>query len=139
MTLQARFGRSSAESDIPIACLVSDAVGDIMCIRDIQTVTGRWRVQKAEPTSGDKMPGIGVLIRKDTPTTGVMRILGDVTGIFSGMSVLEDYYVGASGSLVNPAPAPDPGESVWVQKFGFPVSGDVLRLTGESWMVLRKL
>jgi len=139
VTLLARFGRSSAQSDVLVACLSTDSVGDIMCIRDVQTATGRWRVTKAQPTDPGMMPGIGVLVEKQTPTTGVMRVLGDVEGIFSGLDVSLDYFVGDDGALVNPAPVPGVGSGVLVQRFGFPVSSDVIRLTGEQWMVLRKL
>jgi len=85
------------------------------------------------------MPGIGILISKQTPTTGIMRVVGDVSDIFSGLQVDDDYYVGDDGGLVNPAPVPSVGSNVWVQKMGFPTASNVLRLTGESWMVLRKL
>ena len=139
MTVLARFGRSSAQSDIPVACLSTDSVGEIMAIRDVQTVTGRWRVTKAQPADPSLMPGVGVLTSKQTPTTGIMRVLGDVDGVFSGLDISKDYFVGDDGTLVNPAPVPGVGSGVLVQRLGFPVSSDVIRLTGEQWMVLRKL
>lgn len=139
MTVLARFGRSAVESDVPVACLSADSVGSLMCIRDEQTATGRWRVQTAEPTDVSLMPAIGVLTSKLTPTTGIMRILGTVEGVFSGLDVKKPYFVGDGGTLVNPAPVPSTPSGVLVQKFGFPVSNDVLSLIGETWMVLRRM
>lgn len=125
-------------STVLVACLNADAVGELMCIRGVKTTTGRWRVQKANCTDPIKMPARGVLIMKTTPTTGVMQLLGEVEGQFSGLDVLKPYFVGPAGDLVNPAPIPVPGNKVYVQKFGFPIAADVLYITGERWLVIRK-
>lgn len=119
-----------------VACLTSDAVGEIMCIRDVQTVTGRWRVQRADPSDIAKMPGVGILISKQTPTTGVMVRVGPVENIFSGLDVTKSVFVGASGTLVQVPPSPGPGGFMRVQKFGYPVAADVVWLTGEIGQVI---
>jgi len=128
-----RYARLTQE----VACLSSDTVGKLMCVRDVVTVTGRWRVQTASCLDLSKMPAIGVLISKVTPTTGIMQLLGDVQGVFSGLDVTRPYFVGPTGNLVNPAPSPTP-DQVYVQKVGFPISADILYLTGERWFVGRK-
>ncbi len=115
-----------------VACLTTDSVGDLMCIRDVMTATNRWRVQAADCTDITKMPAVGVLISKTTPTTGIMQLFGDVTGLFSGLDVTKKYFVGPAGTLVTPAPFPGVGSKVHVQRFGFSVSSTVLWLTGEN-------
>lgn len=121
-----------------VACLMGDTVGKLVSIRDVKTLTGRWRIQTADCTDPTKMPAVGVLISKSTPTTGIMQLLGEVESIFAGLDVTKPYFVGPAGALVNPAPVPAPGNRVYVQKFGFPVAADVLYLTGERWLVVRK-
>ena len=138
MSLIGKFGASPARSDVNVACLSTDNVSEVMYIRDVPTVTGRWRVSKAQPIDPLMMPGVGVLISKTTPTAGIVRLTGDVEGIFSGLDVSKKYFVGDDGALVNPAPEPLPLSSVLVQRIGFPVASDILRLTGEQWMVMRK-
>lgn len=121
-----------------VACLTSDSVGKLMCIRGNKTTAGRWRVQTADCTDPVKMPARGVLITKTTPTAGVMQLIGEVESMFTGLDVTKPYFVGPTGDLVNPSPIPVPGNKVYVQKFGFPVSDDVLYITGERWLVIRK-
>lgn len=101
MSVLVRFGRSDTE-DIPVACLATDSVGDPVSVRDVMTGTGRWRVQKADCLDGAKMPAVGILISKTTPTTGVMRRVGPVTGIFSGLDVAQKTFIGKGGGVVQP-------------------------------------
>jgi hypothetical protein len=101
-----------------------------MALRDVATGTGRWRVSRADPTVDAKMPALGVLVRKDTPTTGLMQRMGKVEGIYSGLNPLLPVWVGADGRPVQIAPAPLTG-TVIVQRFGASVADGVLFLTGE--------
>lgn len=114
-----------------VACLSSDSVGNIVCLRDVSTTTGRWRVEKANCYDETKMPAIGVLISKTTPTTGIMVRIGEVDGIFSSLNPKLHYFVGENGDLVTPEPTAPVGVSVIVQAFGIPISNDILFLTGE--------
>lgn len=119
------------QKTVEVACLSGDGVGNIMSIRDVKTPAGRWRVQTADCTDGSKMPGVGILISKASGTTGIMQVYGEVGSIFAGLDVTKRYFVGPSGTLVNPPPTPGVGSIVYVQKFGFPVASDVLYLPGE--------
>ena len=130
MVLPVRFGRTDTE-DVQVACLSSDSVGDPVCIRDEMTVTGRWRVEKADALSRDKMPAVGVIVSKTTPTTGIVRIVGPIDGMYSGMTVGEKVFIGKGGGIIQPAPIPLEGESVRMQRFGLVLSPNVLWLTGE--------
>ena len=102
-----------------------------MALRDTATVTGRWRVQRADPADPGRMPGIGVLLRKITPTTGIMQRVGSVRGVYAGLSFTRTYWVGGDGRPTTVVPVPDVGAAVIVQRFGMPVAEDVLFLTGE--------
>ena len=129
MTIVARFGETGFD-DVPVACLAADDVGDWMHIRGDQTTTGRWRVEKADCFDETKMPAVGILISKSTPTTGIMRRVGPVDE-FTGLDFTKHYFVGPAGSMVNPAPTPPSGTYVVVQRVGIPVDPDIIYLTGE--------
>jgi hypothetical protein len=77
------------------------------------------------------MPGVGVLVRKETPTTGVMQRMGIMRGVVAGMSPVIPVFIGSDGRLTQVLPVPDPGGTVIVQRFGIAISGDTLFLTGE--------
>jgi hypothetical protein len=114
-------------------------VGDVVALRDTATVTGRWRVQRADPTDVTKMPGIGVLLRKVTPTTGIMQRAGSVRGVYAGLPFATNYWVGMDGRPTVILPVPDLGEGIIVQRFGIPVATDVLFLTGEVGPLTKRL
>jgi len=122
-----RYVRKTQE----VACLASDAVGEIMCMRGFMTPAGRWRVHKANNLESDRMPAVGVLIEKKTGTTGIMQIYGAVVGLFTGLDYTKKYFVGSNGVLDNVLPVPTLGNKILVQKFGVPVDTDVLWLSGE--------
>lgn len=124
-------GGGGTQELVPVACLSGDVVGDVVCMRDVLTLTGRWRVQRADPTQDERMPGVGVLVRKETPTTGVMQRMGIMRGVVAGMSPVIPVFIGSDGRLTQVLPVPDPGGTVIVQRFGIAISGDTLFLTGE--------
>lgn len=120
-----------------VACLSSDSVGDPMCIRG-ERVNGKWRVERADPTNEAKMPAIGILVSKSTPTVGVVQLFGPVMNIFTGLDLSAlSYMVGTSGIQPTP-PLPGPGGYVWVQHIGKPVASDILLLLGDLWMMKRR-
>jgi hypothetical protein len=134
----ARFGfGTDAEEAIPVACLASDAVGDCLALRDVATGTGRWRVTRADPLQDARMPVLGVLVRKDTPTTGMMQRVGLVRGLFTGLDPLRPVWVGLAGRPVQVCPWSDAGPVI-VQRFGAAVAGDVLFLTGEIGPITKR-
>jgi hypothetical protein len=127
----ARFGfGTDAEEAIPVACLAGDAVGDCLALRDGATGTGRWRVTRADPALDARMPALGVLVRKDTPTTGLMQRVGLVRGLFAGLNPARPVWVGLDGRPTQTCPWSDAG-AVIIQRFGAPIAADVLFLTGE--------
>jgi hypothetical protein len=135
----ARFGFGTGADTVPVACLSSDAVGDVLAMRDTATLTGRWRMQRADPADSTKMPGIGILLKKVTPTTGIMQRSGQVRGVYAGMSFALACWVGTDGRPTTVIPAPGDGDTVILQRFGIPVAGDVLFLTGEVGPLTKRL
>jgi hypothetical protein len=134
----ARFGFGASSETVHVACLSTDAVGDVVALRDTATVTGRWRVQRADPMDNNRMPGIGVLLRKVTPTTGIMQRVGHIRGIYSGLVAPRPVWVGVDGRPTQTIPAPT-GGPVIIQRLGLPVDGDVLFLTGEVGQLTQRI
>ena len=88
MAVIARIGKNIALG----ACLTSDSVGDIVYIRDVYTGT-RYRVEAADPSDGDKMPGVAVILLKQSPTACWIQFNGFLD-LYSGLDPGEPYYVG---------------------------------------------
>lgn len=118
---------------IDVACLSTDAIGDPVCIRG-DRVNGKWRVEAANPQDGDKMPAIGVLVDKSTPTVGVVQLFGPVEDVFIGMTPGAYYFVGTSG-VADVAPSAGSLGYVDVQHIGFAVAEDILLLTGDLMLI----
>lgn len=120
----------------PVACLVTDTASDFTCIRG-DRVNGKWRVEKADPENEAKMPAVGVLVSKSTPTVGIIQVTGPC-GLFSGLDFTKSaYHLGASG-IQSGLPVVGGGGYVMVQQIGKPVASDVLWLTNDTRMVKRR-
>jgi len=100
------------------ACLASDSVGDVVYIRTVFNGT-RYRVEAADPSDGDKMPGVAVILSKQSPTACVIQFQGFL-GLYSGLTPGEAYFVGTDSK---PAMLGDAN---------FPVVGDLKQQIGVS-------
>ena len=99
-----------------VVCLSSDAPGDCVYVSG-PAVSGTMQVAKADITTIAKMPAIGVLLSKDTATTGVAILEGfyDVALPPGATRV----WVGASGALV----ATPPTAPAFIESMGIAVDG----------------
>lgn len=121
------FGADSGY--VSVACLITDVVGSPVTIRD-EPINGKWRVQTADPSDISKMPAVGVLISKSTPTVGVAKVQG-TCDVFTGLTPGVNYMVGAGGTVIETVP----GGSYWGQHVGVAVSPTTLMLNGNSNMI----
>ncbi len=138
MLIYVADGGGGTTTEVFVECLSTDNVGELMCIRADKTAAGWWRVQKSDCTDITKMPARGVLVEKSSPTSGTMQLLGEVAGQFTGLDISKPYFTGPAGTLITPAPVPAVGTLVRVQKFGFPVSDDVLYLLGTNPVMITR-
>ncbi len=120
----------------PVACLSADAVQDFVCIRGDRT-NGKWRVEKANPEDESKMPAMGVLVSKSTPTVGIIQVSGPCA-LFTGMDYTKPAYHLTATGIQASLPTPGGGGFVMVQQIGKPVASDVLWLTNDTRMVKRR-
>jgi hypothetical protein len=117
-----------------VACLPIDAVGDWMCVRG-DRVNGKWRVERADPYAAAKMPAIGVLISKSTPTVGVLQLTGAVRGVWGALDWSKPLaWLGAIGIQYTP---PGVGSHAYVlaQPLGKAVAADVFWITGSLTLI----
>ncbi len=120
---------SGLDGLVDVACLTADVVGSALAIREAP-VNGKWRVHTADPSDFSKMPAVGILISKSTPTVGVAKILG-TCDIFTGLMPGVNYMVGAGGTLVETVP----NGLFWGQHLGIAVTTTMLVLHGNVNMI----
>lgn len=84
------------------------------------------------------MPAIGILVRKNTPTTGLMQRVGTLRGLYSGLLPTRPVWVGRDGRPAQSLPVPL-GGPVIIQRMGVPVASDVLFLTGEIGQLTQRI
>ena len=106
------------------ACLSSDAVGDIVYIRDVFTGT-RYRVEKADPSDSAKMPGAAVILAKQSPTACWIQFQGFLD-LYSGLVPGEAYFVGTDGRPAMVGDPNFPGVATQKQQIGVATDDDEL-------------
>lgn len=135
MGLLARFGYRAA--DIRSAdCTTAEAIGDFVCISGPQ-VSNRDQVTKADPSDYDKLPAVGVIISKPSPTTCLVQWMGETPAIFSGLSAGEPYFLGADSRLAE-VPPPPAMRDMFVQVVAIALSDDRVYVRPEGNLTLRK-
>lgn len=127
-----RYLRHKAE----VGCLASDSVGNFVHIR-AGIATGRWSVEQADPGDEAKMPAVGVLISKDTATTGVVQVWGPLQGLFTGLTPGQVYCLDYDGIKIGPPPTGGGGYAMR-QFVGVALNPDVLFLDLNLSMTKRR-
>lgn len=118
---------------VNVACLSTDVIGAPLVIRD-EPINGKYRVRTADPSDISRMPAIGILVSKTTPTVGTMRVSG-ICDVFSGLTPGADYMVGLEGNLVEEVPGASVSGVLWAQHIGVAMSSNVLLLSGNVAMI----
>ena len=109
------------------ACMLTDQVGDLVAVRS--TSNGVYKVWRADPAVRNRMPAIGVIIKKWGTTDCIVQLSGPVLSVYTGLVPQTTYTVGDNGRPVNPIPTPvAPGEIRYIQQIGTPLSPTVLDL-----------
>jgi hypothetical protein len=104
MGISARFG--VRVKDVRSAeCTAAESVGDFVCIAD-DPPNGLDVVAKADPSDFAKMPAVGVIISKSSPTHCLVQWLGETPNIFTGLSSGEVYFVGEDARIAEAPPTP---------------------------------
>lgn len=86
-------------------CTDTESVGDFVCIAN-DPPNGHDLVGKANPADFTKMPSVGVVISKSSPTQCLVQWFGETPNIFSGLSSGEVYFVGVDAKIAEAPPVP---------------------------------
>jgi len=78
-------GPGEATVTFQAVCLSGDAIGDVVYISGNQ-VGPYFQVAKVDITTLNKMPAVGVIIQKLTSTTAVVMSIGEVAGLYTGLT-----------------------------------------------------
>jgi hypothetical protein len=86
-----------------------------------------YQVAQADPSDILKMPAIGVVTEKADATHCTVQCLGEVSGIYSGLTIPKPLFVSLLGDLSAAPPDPLPAGYAMAQVMGATMSpGDVL-------------
>jgi hypothetical protein len=101
-------------------------------------ILGVHQVSTANPAVFDKMPAIGIIESKKSPTECKVRILGEVPGLYSGLTPGRMLFVGSTGRLTAVPPIPSLGEYIFVQSMGVALLSNSVLLV-PSYLLTRRI
>lgn len=118
------------------SCTSAEAIGKVIYVTGNPT-QGIYPVRTADSGDEDKVPGVGVVIRKYSETDCLIQRFGEIHNVFSGLEVNKTYKLNADGDLQRFIPAVGPGGYSFVQFIGTAIAEDVLWLSIEQSMKKR--
>lgn len=101
-----------------VVCSPSDIVGACVTVSGIAS-PDVYNVATVDLTQWDPGTAIGVLISKNTATTGIVQVSGIVKGVYVGLTPGATYVASVSGQITRTPPAPGIGQRIFVQKMGW--------------------
>lgn len=116
-------------------CLSSAQLGDLVYM----TGGPGNEVRAVDITDFAKLPAIGCIQSKPTPTTCVVQTNNIITGVYSGLTPGKTHFVGsgANPKPVYPAPVPGVGQSLFCQPIGIAVTSTILVLLPNLGLTLK--
>lgn len=118
-----------------VTCGPGDSVGACVCIIGGR-VAGRHPVTTVDITNWGAI-AVGMLIKKTSPTEGVVLFHGPVRGLHSGLTPGRVYTVGFSGQIVSVPPSPFPGQRIFVQSMGWALDTDEFLVSPMPHVTIR--
>jgi hypothetical protein len=124
------------QNSIRANCLVTDAVGNCVYItNDISG--GLHQVTTCDPTDLSKMPAVGVIVSKETDTLCTILVIGELVGLYTGLTTQKIIFVGLDGKLLEGPPAPPPSGYAFAQVMGAVTDSGRVMLVPNFHMVKR--
>lgn len=103
-------------------CSPTDQVGDLIHVKPDGSV------EKSDITTWSKMPVVGCITSKSSPTSCTVQT-GSQVSLYSGLIPGKVYFVGPNSRPVYPRPVPAPGSSIFIQSIGLAVNSTTLMIT----------
>lgn len=123
------------------SCNTTDDVGHLVRISG-PTVGSSYSVTRVDITDPQKMPAIGIIISKPSPSMCVVQRLGTVDVSLAGVSSLVPgrlCFVGPDAMPSATLPSPAPGAYVMIQAVGIGTGPSTFELDPSSSMVRIRL
>lgn len=120
---------ASALGNFTATCTVSEAVGDVVYR---SSATG---VLRCDPTNSLKMPGVGVIISKQSSTTCTVQPFGPVN-LYSGLSVGRLYAIGLDGRPFLGVFSLLGGQTAFLQVIGTALDTSTLLISPNSQLTM---
>jgi hypothetical protein len=90
---------------LPANCLAADVVGNTVYITG-DKVGKYYQVATTDPLTPAKMPAMGIIIQKGSPTQCIVAPFGEIEGIYTGFTAGEALYVGLDSRPTHAKPDP---------------------------------
>lgn len=110
-------------------------LGDLVYISGPK-IGSLYQVALIDRTSLIKMPVLGILIEKDTLTTGTIQLHGIITGIYTGLTPNATLFAGADGRITETIPVDPLSGIVLLQNIGQVIDVDAFELKPNIPIVL---
>ena len=117
-------------------CQASDSVGNCVYIAGPASA-GLYTVTTGDPTDANKMPTVGIIMSKDSPTRCKVQWLGEIESVYTGMTVRKPLFVGLTGRLEEAPPSPPISGYAFAQSLGTVLDSGKLLLIPNFHMVKR--
>lgn len=108
-------------------CLAGDVLGNAVYVTG-PAVGDVYQVATADPRDAAKMPALGVIVEKTSPTECFVQSLGELKGSYTGLSPGRLVMVEIGGTLGQTFPTALPGGTARVQYLGTALSHDAVFL-----------
>lgn len=92
---------------------------------------------KANPADATKMPAVGIIVSKSSPTSCLVQYVGEVVNVYSALTNKKPLFVGLGGQLTDVPPVPSLGGYAFVQTMGMTTSSNRLILVPSFFMTKR--
>ena len=109
-------------------CTSDELVGNFVYLHSIDG-GGIYNVRRASCDYVDKMPSIGVIVKKNSSTECFVQTSAIVRDIFSDLSIGKTYKIDSDGGIVVPAPSPGINGYSMIQFIGLSYNNDSLSLS----------
>jgi hypothetical protein len=118
--------RISSDTLLVADCLAADVAGHCVYVTGPK-VGGRVQVTKVDPRDLSKIPGFGIIRVKVSSTVCVVQTMGELSGIYAGLTPQAQLWVGLDGLLTQTQPTPLPAGKVAVQQMAIALgTGSIL-------------
>jgi len=122
--------RRSIPQNFLANCQTGDSVGDLVYSSG-GMVGGYYTVTKVDISDPSKMPAVGMIVAKVSPTICVVQVGGEIKDIYSGFVPGRHCFVGTDARLTQVVPTAPPTGVRYSQPAAYAIASNVLLFRAE--------